>query len=205
MYTGVMPDCLILTHGAGANREAPLLVAVDEALRANGLQVVRMNLPFREARSSGPPRQGDPERDRLGLEDAVRHAAEEHGGRVFLGGHSYGGRQSSMLAAEHPGLVHGLLLLSYPLHPPRRTDQMRTAHWASLETPALFVQGSRDPFGSVDELRAAIALIPGPTSFLEIVGAGHELASPRSAGLSEVSNRIAEEFCRFFNLNSQDI
>jgi hypothetical protein len=198
-----MPDSLILTHGAGSNRDAPLLVALDTALRAVGLDVVRMNLPFREARPTGPPRQGDPERDRQGLAAAVQRARLEYGGKVFLGGHSYGGRQCSMLAAEQPELASGLLLLSYPLHPPRRPDQTRTAHLPNLRTPALFVHGTRDPFGSIDELKAALALSPGRTGLLAVEGAGHELASRRGAALAEIAQRIVTELVRFFNINSQ--
>ncbi len=80
--------------------------------------------------------------------------------RVFLGGHSYGGRQSTMLCAAEPELVDGLLLLSYPLHPPRKPDQLRTQHLPSLRTPSLFVSGTRDPFGSVEEIEQALKLIP---------------------------------------------
>ena len=79
---------------------------------------------------------------------------------VFLGGHSYGGRQSTMLAAEDPTLVAGLLLLSYPLHPPKRPTQLRTAHFPQLQTPALFVSGSKDEFGTPAELTAALASYP---------------------------------------------
>jgi uncharacterized protein len=82
---------------------------------------------------------------------------------MFLGGHSYGGRQASMLAAEEPDLAAGLLLLSYPLHPPRRPARLRTAHFPKLTTPALFVHGTRDPFGSMDEMRAAVDSSPGRT------------------------------------------
>jgi predicted alpha/beta-hydrolase family hydrolase len=76
---------------------------------------------------------------------------------VTLGGHSYGGRQASLLAAEAPNLVEALLLLSYPLHPPKKPGQWRTAHFPKLQTPALFVSGTKDEFGTVDELRSAIA------------------------------------------------
>ena len=81
-------------------------------------------------------------------------------GRVIAGGHSYGGRQTAMLAAERPDSADGLLLLSYPLHPPKRPQQMRTAYFPELRTPALFVHGARDPFGSLEELREAIAARP---------------------------------------------
>ena len=96
---------------------------------------------------------------------------------VILGGHSYGGRQASMLAAEQPDIAEMLLLLSYPLHPPRKREQLRTAHFPNLRTPALFVHGTRDPFGSIDELRTAIALIPAPTKLVAIEKAGHELGA----------------------------
>ncbi len=193
-----MPDCLLLTHGAGSHRDAPLLKAVDEALRDDSLEVVRLNLPFREARPGGPPRPGDAEGDRAGLLDAALRAKAESGGRVFLGGHSYGGRQSSMLAAENPDVLSGLLLLSYPLHPPRKPQQLRTAHFPALRTPCLFVHGSRDPFGSADELQTAIAAIPCTTELLIIEGAGHELAPRRVGAMAETAAIIARAFRTFF-------
>jgi hypothetical protein len=96
-------------------------------------------------------------------------------GRVFLGGHSYGGRQGTLLAAAAPELVDGLLLLSYPLHPPKRPTELRTAHFPRLETPSLFVSGTRDGFGTIEEVTAALKLIPARTQLLPIEGTGHEL------------------------------
>jgi len=87
-----------------------------------------------------------------------------------------------MLAAEEPDLAAGLLLLSYPLHPPKRPAEMRTAHFAQLSTPALFIHGTRDPFGSVEEMRAALQLIAGPHELVTIEGAGHDLGGKRGAG-----------------------
>jgi predicted alpha/beta-hydrolase family hydrolase len=80
-----------------------------------------------------------------------------------------------MLAAGKPGLADALLLLSYPLHPPQKPAQLRTAHFPQLRTPALFVHGERDPFGSLEEMRAAIALIPAVTKLMAIEKAGHDL------------------------------
>src|SRR5579871_1711969 len=174
-------DSLILTHGAGSNRNAPLLVAVANAIAESGRYVVRCDLPFRQERPHGPPRPGDAARDREGLRAEVLKMRETKPGRVWLGGHSYGGRQASMLAAEHPGLVDGLLLLSYPLHPPGKPNQLRTAHFPKLKTAVLFVHGSRDPFGTLEELKAAIALIPAPVKLLEAEGAGHDLGRDREA------------------------
>ena len=91
-------------------------------------------------------------------------------GRVFLGGHSYGGRQSTMLAAEEPGLVDGLLLLSYPLHPPGKPAQLRTAHFPALRTPAVFIHGTKDEFGSIEEMRAALELIPAHVELVPVEG-----------------------------------
>jgi hypothetical protein len=100
-------------------------------------------------------------------------------GPLFLGGQSYGGRQATLLAAEEPELVSALLLFSYPLHPPGKPDRLRTEHLPRLRIPALFVQGTTDPFGTIDELRAALALIPVPTRLLPIEGAGHDLRRGR--------------------------
>ena len=165
---------LVLTHGAGANCRTPLLMAVAGAFAAAGFTVLRCDLPFRQARPHGPPF-GNGAKDRAGLRRAVEVLREVAPGRIFLGGHSYGGRQASMLAAEDPALAAGLLLLSYPLHPPEKPEQLRTAHFPDLHTPSLFVHGCRDPFGSLDEMQSARRLIAAPTELLRIEGAGHDL------------------------------
>ena len=139
---------LALSHGAGSNRNAPLLAALDEAFTAKRVAVTRFDLSYRQARKAGPPRAGDPERDRIGIREMVEKLRADHPGiPVFAGGHSYGGRQTSILAAEHPTLADGLLLLSYPLHPPKRRDLLRVDHFPQLRTPSLFIHGTRDPFG----------------------------------------------------------
>jgi uncharacterized protein len=177
---------LLLTHGAGSNRNAPLLVALENAFREANIEVLRYDLAFRHERPHGPPRPGDAARDREGLREQILKFREKRPERVWLGGHSYGGRQSSMLAAEAPGLVDALLLLSYPLHPPRKPQELRTAHFPNLRNPALFVHGTRDPFASTDELRSAIALIPAYVRLLEIEGAGHDLGRHRSDVASQI-------------------
>jgi len=165
---------IVLSHGAGSSAHAPLLIALAETFCAFGFSVLRCDLPYRQARSFGPPGPGDAARDRAGLKNAVA-ALKKDNATVYLGGHSYGGRQSSMLCAEEPDLVAGLLLLSYPLHPPRKPEQQRTQHLPDLRTPALFVSGTRDPFGSIEELERAIKMIPAKTKLLAIEGAGHDL------------------------------
>jgi len=151
---------LVLTHGAGANCQSKLLIALAGAFADAGYLVLRCDLPFRQSRPHGPPFPAMAARDREGLRRAVDVLRSKTEGRIFLGGHSYGGRQGSMLAADQPQLVTGLLLLSYPLHPPRKPAELRTAHFPQLKTPSLFVHGGRDPFGSHDEMKSALALIP---------------------------------------------
>ena len=191
-------DGLILTHGAGANCNAPLLVALADAFCASGLTVLRCDLPFRQARPHGPPPRGSAERDQEGLQAAIESMRRLVSGRLFLGGHSYGGRQASMLAAAEPGLVDRLLLLSYPLHPPQRPGELRTGHFPNLRTPALFVHGVRDGFGTIAEMEAALKLIPTRTELLPVTGAGHELMTKRNR--DEVTRSVAEAFRAFASL-----
>ena len=99
----------------------------------SGFTVLRCDLPFRQSRAYGPPRPGDAARDRHGLMHAASELRQIVSGQLFLGGHSYGGRQATMLCAEHSNLVNGLLLLSYPLHPPRKPDQLRIQHFPEFE------------------------------------------------------------------------
>jgi predicted alpha/beta-hydrolase family hydrolase len=188
-------DCLILTHGAGSNCDSPLLVALADAFCASGLTVLRCDLPFRQLHPHGPPPRGSAERDQQGLRAAITSMRRHVSGRVFLGGHSYGGRQASMLCAAEPALADRLLLLSYPLHPPRRPTELRTAHFPDLKTSALFIHGTRDGFGSIDELSAALKLIPARTELLPITGAGHELMTKKNR--DELSTIVVETFRRF--------
>ena len=178
-------DSLILTHGAGGNAQMALLVALAEAFAGAGCVVLRCDLPFRQQRPYGPPRPGDAVRDREGLKHAVAamrklFPGRAFPGRIFLGGQSYGGRQASMLlaetpVAEQPKLVDGLLLLSYPLHPPAHPEKPRTEHLPKIEVPVMFVSGTRDPFGAIEEIESARKLIPAQTLLLPVEGAGHDL------------------------------
>jgi uncharacterized protein len=234
---------LILTHGAGSNAQAPLLIALAETFSAAGFTILRCDLPYRQARSFGPPGPGDAARDRAGLKNAVgslkkildeienpgegapfkpafgnwpnplssrANRSECDGesrdlesvklsahGTIYLGGHSYGGRQCSMLCAEAPDLASGLLLLSYPLHPPRKPEQQRTQHLPNLHTPTLFVHGTRDPFGSIAELEQALKMIPAKTKLLPVEGAGHDLGFKGKAKKEDLAPVVLEEFRRF--------
>jgi predicted alpha/beta-hydrolase family hydrolase len=188
-------DSMVLTHGAGANCQSALLVALAIAFCEGGLNVLRCDLPFRQLRPHGPPPRGSAERDQEGLRHAVEIMRQNAPGRVFLGGHSYGGRQATLLEAAEPGLVEALLLLSYPLHPPMKREQLRTDHFPSLRTPAFFVHGSRDGFGSIEELTAASKLIPARTKLVAVAGAGHELVSAKTIG--DVVTTVVTAFSDF--------
>jgi uncharacterized protein len=191
----IQTDWLILTHGAGSNCNAPLLLALADSFCASGWTVLRCDLPFRQKRPHGPPPRGSAERDQQGLAAAVACARRQTSGRVFLGGHSYGGRQASMLAADKPGLADALLLLSYPLHPPQKPGELRTAHFPRLQTPALFASGTCDGFGSIDELGSALTLIPARTELLSVTGAGHELLGKKNR--DALLETVVKSFRRF--------
>jgi predicted alpha/beta-hydrolase family hydrolase len=189
-------DGLVLTHGAGSDCRARLLVLLAECFASAGFIVLRCDLPYRQKRPHGPPFPGSAATDREGLRRALAALKENAPGRLFLGGHSYGGRQASMLAAEDNQLAAGLLLLSYPLHPPRKPGELRTGHFPQLNSPALFVHGSRDPFASEEELKSALQLIPGRSLLLEIAGSGHDLL-PRKTE-NDLPARILQTFLKFF-------
>jgi predicted alpha/beta-hydrolase family hydrolase len=186
-------DFLVLTHGAGGNSNAALLVALAEEFAADGISVLRCDLPYRQRRPQGPPSPANAKEDQEGLRRAVALMTNQFVGRAFLGGSSYGGRQASLLVASHPDLVEGLLLLSYPLHPPGKPTQLRTAHFPKLQTPCLFVSGTKDVFGTTEELEAAIKLIPVRTELVEIDGAAHGLSKPAS-----VASTVRASFMSFF-------
>ena len=175
-------DALALTHGAGSNCQAPLLVKLARAFADAGMVVLRYDLAFRQQRPNGPPVPAWQARDREGVAATLRVLRGMVTGRVFAGGHSYGGRMSAMAASEHSDMAAALLLLSYPLHPPAKPEQLRTAYFPQLQTPALFVHGTDDPFGSIAELTEAVKAIPAHVELLPIERSGHDLlrAAPRA-------------------------
>ena len=186
---------IVLTHGAGGNCNSPLLVGLAELFAAHGLTALRCDLPYRQRRATGPPGSADARLDQEGLRRAVSLLRGRVGGRAYLGGVSYGGRQASLLAAAEPSLLNGLLLLSYPLHPPGRPSQLRTAHFPSLRTPALFISGTRDAFGSIEELTAALKLIPAQTELAAVEGASHGLL--HKSNQAQLPAMVVERFSKF--------
>jgi hypothetical protein len=170
--TGVV----VLAHGAGGNRESPLLQQVCDEWARRGWLAVRYNLPYRRRRPTGPP-SGSAASDRAGIVEAITLCRGLADGPLIVGGHSYGGRQTSMVVAAHEAQANVLTLFSYPVHPPGKPERPRTEHLPDITAPTVFTHGTSDPFGTPAEVRDAAAMIAAPTEVVEIVGARHDLRS----------------------------
>jgi predicted alpha/beta-hydrolase family hydrolase len=169
---GVAAAAVLLTPGAGSSRTHHTLLALEAALAPRPTE--RLDFPYRIAGRRFPDR--PPVLVAHVVEAAAelsrRHRVEP--AAVLLGGRSMGGRMCSMAVAE--GLpAAGLVLISYPLHPPERPQQLRTAHFPAITVPCLFVSGTRDTFATPDELLAATAAVAGPVTHHFIEGGRHEL------------------------------
>ena len=159
---------VLLAPGAGADRNQSTLVALDTALTGLGMVVERMDFPYRQAGRRAP------DREPVLLEAVRAEATTLATTDLVLGGRSMGGRICSMAVADGLPAV-GLVLISYPLHPPGRPEKLRTAHFERLRVPCLFVSGTRDAFGSPAELETATKAIPGAVTHVWIDGKDHSL------------------------------
>ncbi|MGU3501368.1 alpha/beta hydrolase family protein [Mycobacterium sp. C31M] len=173
---GTPNGIVLLTHGAGSNREAPLLVGLCDEWARQGYLAIRYNLPYRRRRPKGPP-SNSANTDQQGIAEAIAWARTQTDGPVIAGGHSYGGRMTSMVAAGSGAGPDLLALTSYPLHPPGKPERARTEHLPDITVPSVFTHGTSDPFGTIDEIRAAAELVAGRTEIVEITGARHDLGS----------------------------
>ena len=191
------PHLFLFAHGAGGAMDTPWMTRVAAGLGDRGIRVVRFEFPYMAARRTGG-RRGAPDRQPV-LLDTFRQVVDDHGGgaKVAIGGKSMGGRMASIVADELQ--VRGLVCLGYPFHPPGKPQQLRTAHLKSLRTPALILQGTRDPFGTEEEVReyelsSAIRV--------ELLPDGDHSFKPRkSSGATEMSNiehavALMEEFLK---------
>jgi predicted alpha/beta-hydrolase family hydrolase len=179
--TGVV----VLTHGAGGDRESPLLQQVCDEWARRGWLAVRYNLPYRRRRPTGPP-SGSAAGDRAGIVEAITLCRGLADGPLIVGGHSYGGRQTSMVIAANEAQANVLMLFSYPVHPPGKPERPRTEHLPDITAPTVFTHGTSDPFGTPAEVRDAAAMITAPTEVVEIVGARHDLRS-KSLDVAELA------------------
>lgn len=182
------PRGLLLAPGAGSSSEHPTLLAIAAAVAP--LPVRRMDFPYRLAGRKAPDRPPvllGAVRDHLG---AFCGDLDVRPDAVVMGGRSMGGRICSMVVAED-GVGRGLVLISYPLHPPGKPERLRTEHLAALEVPCLFVSGDRDPFGTPDELRTALDLIPGDVTLHLIPKGRHELKGAEEEVTQVVADWVA--------------
>jgi hypothetical protein len=176
---GTARGVVVLTHGAGGNRDSAMLVKLCDEWAARGWSAIRYNLPYRRRRPKGPP-SGSAAGDQDGIAEAIALARTLTDGPVIAGGHSYGGRMTSMVAADNGDAGPDVLtLFSYPLHPPGKPERARTEHLSRITVPTVFTHGTSDPFGTIEELTAAAALVTGPTELVVIDGARHDLGSKR--------------------------
>lgn len=174
---GTPAGVVALTHGAGGSRESPMLKALCDEWARRGWLAVRYNLPYRRRRPKGPP-SGSSATDVAGIVEAVAVVRRLADGPVIAGGHSYGGRLTSMAVAD--GLeLDVLTLFSYPLHPPGKPERARTEHLPRITVPTVFTHGTADPFGTLEEIRPAAALINAATTIVEVTGARHDLGSKK--------------------------
>jgi len=180
------PAGFLLTHGAGGGADHRLFLAMEAAL---DVPVRRMEFPYRREGRRAPDRA--PKLMASILEEVDEFSSELGVGpdRLVLGGRSMGGRMCSMVVAD--GLpAAGLVLLSYPLHPPGKPDRLRVEHFDRVGVPTLFVNGDRDPFGSPDEVEREIAAIDGPTTLHWLEGQGHDPKPAWDAEIIDVVTRF---------------
>jgi len=163
---------LVLTPGAGADRNQSALVAMDEALTGADVAVARVDFPYRQAGRRAPDRPPVLVATVVEAAGALARSLRVAPRRVAVGGRSMGGRMCSMAVAE--GLAAAaLVLVSYPLHPPGKPERLRTEHFGSIGVPCLFVSGTRDAFATPAELESAVAAIPAPVTLSWVAGADH--------------------------------
>ena len=184
-YVAESPQAtLVFAHGAGVGQAHPFMTAAAHGLSARGIDVVTFNFPYMEAARRAPDR--PPVLEACFV--AVVAAAREHGQRdlpLFIGGKSMGGRMATHVAAHNLERVQplsGVVCFGYPLHPPGRPEQLRVAHLASITTPLLVVQGSRDDFGTPAELETHFAAVKGPHEIVAVDGGDHSFGVRRSVG-----------------------
>lgn len=186
---------LILGHGAGSGQMSAFMVRFATELAARGVDAVTFNFFYTEHRRSIPDPGDKLEACYRTVIDAVRAHKKLKKNRLAIGGKSMGGRIASQVAASGVGDLTGLVFLGYPLHPPGKPDQLRTKHLPNIKAPMLFVQGSRDVFGTPDELRPILKKLPAPNKLFVIESGDHSFKVPKKAGVTqeEVYSSVLDE------------
>jgi uncharacterized protein len=195
---------VILGHGAGANQLHPFMRLFANGLAERGFDVMTFNFLYLEQGRRVPDTKAKLEACyRAVIEAALRHKKLKEN-RLVIGGKSMGGRIASQVAAtpESTDKIAGLVFLGYPLHPPGKPEQLRDAHLKDVRAPMLFVQGTRDAFGTPDELRAVIKRLHLPATLHAIEGGDHSLKVPKSLGVpqTEVYENVMNEIAGWLRL-----
>jgi predicted alpha/beta-hydrolase family hydrolase len=202
-YAGVT---LILAHGAGANQTSSFLVRFATSLAARGLDTVTFNFVYTEQRRRLPDRNDKLEHCyRTVIEAARSGKLHDHAGRrkLVIGGKSMGGRIASQVAAAGQEGIAGLVFLGYPLHPPGRPDKLRSKHLPDIRAPMLFVQGSRDAFGTPEELRAVLGGLEVAADICVVEDGDHSFKVPKRSAMSQdqVYEFVLDEIVRWLRVN----
>ena len=176
---------LILGHGAGAGQTSHFMVEFADALAARGIDIFTFNFLYSEQKRRLPDPNSRLEECYWGVIEAVFKLSQLRENRLTIGGKSMGGRIASQVAAADAGPVAGLVFLGYPLHPPGRPDRLRAEHLSRIKAPMLFVQGSRDAFGTPDELRPIIDRLAARADLHVVEGGDHSFKVPRKLGLRQ--------------------
>jgi uncharacterized protein len=194
--------CLILAHGAGAGQTSGFMVRFAGALATRGIDTVTFNFLYTEQGRRLPDRNDRLEACYRKVIEKFRHGIPRQGmgrARLAIGGKSMGGRIASQVAASIPDGIAGLVLLGYPLHPPGRPDKPRTKHLPAILAPMLFVQGSRDAFGTPEELEPVIGNLAANAELRVVDGGDHSYKVPKRGALSQdqVYDRVLDEIERW--------
>ena len=175
---------MVLAHGAGAGQRHPFMVTIARGLAERGIDVATFDFPYMRGRRRVPDKAPVLE---TAFREAVADARGEVGSghRVFIGGKSMGGRIATHLAAQGLDGLQGVVTLGYPLHPPGKPEQLRTAHLPDIRVPVLIVQGERDAFGTADELKPIIGQMSARVTLHVVARGDHSLAVPTTAGVAQ--------------------
>ena len=189
---------LILGHGAGAGQSSPFMVSFATELALRGIDAVTFNFFYMEHRRGGPDKNDKLEACWRAVIETVRTHKKLKRNKLAIGGKSMGGRIASQVAAAGVGDLAGLVFLGYPLHPPGNAEKLRSKHLPLIKSPMLFIQGSRDTFGTEDEMRPIVKKLPRATLHI-IAGGDHSLKVPKSAGVTqpELYAAVQDEIVRW--------
>ena len=187
---------LILGHGAGAGQTSGFMVEFAAALAARGIDVITFNFLYAEHGRRVPDPNVKLEACFRAVIEAVRRRKSAS---LAIGGKSMGGRVASQVAAGGAGELAGLVFLSYPLHPPGKPERLRAAHLRDVRAPMLFVQGSRDVFGTPEELQPIITRLEPPADLYVVEGGDHSFRVPKRAGMGqqEVYHRVQDRIANW--------